>query len=187
MRLLPLICCCLLIALPAVASITETVSYKHYSAEQQPGMSLLQALDRATPIREGGKVFHAYTAWNIQWRYRWNQEPNGRCTLTQNSSTLTALITLPQLKVAEPKVSLEFSRYIEPLQRHEQGHVDLARAAAQKIDAGIMALPSMDSCALLEQSANRLGQQLVEQARQSGRDYDLKTEHGRTQGAWLPR
>lgn len=176
-----------LLPLPAQADLNVALSYQYYGVGQPAGMPLLQALDRATPIRENGQVFHGHTQWNIQWNYRWHQQPDGRCQLTQNNTTLSAKVTLPELRQAEPAAKRAFAPYFEALRLHELGHVDLARIAARKIDAAILALPQMDSCTQLEQSANQQGLQLLEQARHSHREYDRTTGHGRTQGAWLPR
>lgn len=177
----------LLLPLPALADLEVALSYRYYGVGQQAGIPLLQALDRATPIRENGQTFHGYTQWNIQWRYRWHQQPDGRCRLTQNTTTLSAQITLPELRQAEPATQRAFAPYFEALRLHELGHVDLARIAARKIDTGVLALPEMGSCEQLEQNTNQLGLQLLEQARQANREYDRATGHGRTQGAWLPR
>ncbi|WP_417070285.1 DUF922 domain-containing protein [Niveibacterium terrae] len=167
--------------------MTETVSTRTYRVEQSEADSLLQAIDRATPIREDGKIFHGYTTRNIHWNFRWNRASDGRCTLTRNNTQLSAEITLPELVTTGSPARREFSDYVSKLRLHEQGHVQIARSAAQRIDAGIAALPSMSSCPELEKTANQLGQRLIDQAKQEGRRYDEATGHGRTQGARLPR
>jgi len=177
----------LLVSLPVVADVSETLSYKTYTAEHKAGTSLLDTLNSASPVRQDGKIFHAHTSWNVQWRYRWNQESSGRCSLTQNKTTVSGEITLPTLVSSESQTKLEFSNYIELLRRHELGHFQIAQAVGKRIDERVMSLPPMDSCALLEQTANKVGHQLLEQARQEERVYDQTTQHGRTQGAWLPK
>ena len=177
---------CLLVSFPAIAEVYETLSYMTYVANHKPGTSLLQALNNASPIREDGEIFHGHATWHIEWQYKWRQEPNGPCFFTQNNTTLTSEVTLPEL-VSEYQANREVSNYLESLRRHELGHVEIARSAAKKIDEAINSLPPMDSCPLLEQTANQLGQQLLEQARQAGRNYDQTTQHGRTQGAYIIR
>lgn len=172
-----------LLSLPAVAEVTETLNYKTYTAEHKAGTSLLETLNATSPIRQDGKVFHGHTSWNVQWRYRWNEGPNGRCALTENKTTVSAEITLPLLVSSDAKAKLEFSSYSESLLRHELGHLEIAQAVAKRIDERILSLPPMNSCALLEQTANQLGQRLLEEAGQEERNYDLTTGHGRTQGA----
>jgi predicted secreted Zn-dependent protease len=178
---------CLWVSFPAVAEVYENLSYKTYIADHKAGMSLLQSLNNASPIRENGEIFHGFTSWNIQWQYWWKQEPNGLCFFTKNNTTLTSEVTLPELVSPEYRVNQEFSSYIASLRRHELGHVDIARSTARKIDEAIISLPPMDSCPLLEQTANQLGNRLLEQARQAQRNYDQATQHGRTQGAQLNR
>lgn len=177
----------LLVSMAAFAELSETLSYKTYPTKPKAEESLLQALDSATPIHQDGKTYHGYTAWNIQWQFKWYRESNERCSITQSKTRLTAEITLPELASSEERTRVAFSKYSEALRRHELGHVQIARSAARKIDTGILSLPAMNSCALLEQTANELGHQGVEQAKQEGRRYDEVSGHGRTQGAWLPR
>jgi predicted secreted Zn-dependent protease len=167
------------------AEVSDNLSYKFYEAQSEPGKSLLEILNGASPIRHNGEIFHGYTQTNIEWNYRWNEEPNGRCTITGNTTNLIAEITLPTLVSSIDHLRFEFSQYIEPLRRHELGHYKMAQDAAKKIDAAILSLPPMVSCKSLEQVANRRAQGILDQANEESRIYDEITRHGRTQGAWL--
>lgn len=80
-----------------------------------------------------------------------------------------------------------FRQYLAALRVHEEGHLAIGLEAAQAIDRAIAAMPEMPSCALLQGQANATAQRLLEAAKQKERDYDLRTGHGRSQGAWLPR
>jgi predicted secreted Zn-dependent protease len=185
MRYHALFYCCVLLSFPVAAEVTAAISYKTYAVDHKAGTPILRALNNASPIRENGEIFHGYTSWNIKWRFWWNQEPNGRCSFTRINTSLTSVITLPELVSSDQRASIVFSNYLDSLRQHELGHVEIARATARKIDDTIMTLPPMDSCPLLEQTANRLGQQLLEQARQEEQSYDRVTRHGRTQGAYM--
>ena len=173
--------------LPVGAQVTEEVDYRSYAAEQHPGIPLLQALDAASPIRVNGQTFHAYTAWVIQWRFSWQQAPDGRCAITRSETRLLAAITLPALVATEGQIQQTFSDYLAALRHHEEGHVQIARATAAAIDLGILSLPAQDSCPPLETLANQLAERHLEDARRSEREYDRTTGYGHTQGAWLPR
>ena len=70
-------------------------------------------------------------------------------------------------------------------EQHEEGHRGLARSVAQEIDRRVETLPPMERCADLEREANRLGQDLLEDARQREIEYDRSTRQGCSQGACL--
>jgi predicted secreted Zn-dependent protease len=177
----------LLLSSPVIAEVSETITYKTYTAEHKTGTTLLQALNSSSPIRHNGEIFHGYTSWYIRWRYEWNHGTDGYCSITRNKTTLRVTITLPDLIASDPKIKSEFSRYLESLHGHELGHLRIAREAAERIDREILSLPPMASCSLLEQTANQAGQEILEQARQEERNYDQSTNYGATQGALLPR
>ena len=121
----------------------------------------------------------------MNWHFRWWEEGDGRCRITGNRTRLSAEITLPRLTTADPAVRQRFDRYLTALKDHEMEHVRIARDAAQRIDRGILALPTMPSCRQLEQAANDLGQRLLRQATDAEREMDRLTRHGASQGASL--
>lgn len=170
----------------ARAEVTEQLSYSIYTAPYKAGQSMRQALSSATPIRENGEVFHGYTQWHIRWRFRWQSQADGACRMVANTTELSAVITLPELSGADAQGRREFASYIAALRKHEMGHYQIAQVAAQRIDQAILALPTTPSCQALSIRANELGERFLAQARQAGFDYDRDTQHGRTQGAWLP-
>lgn len=186
MRILKIIILVLVFVSAAGAEVSEKVTYKIYTARQKSGVSLLDTLSRYSPIRHKGMIFHGYTAWHIDWKYRWDEDASGRCRITGNKTHLNAVITLPKLISSDAKTKSEFSRYLQSLHTHELGHLQIAREAAGKIDRDILSLPAMTSCRLLEQTANQVGHKILEQARQKERTYDQETNHGASQGALLP-
>lgn len=178
--------CCLL-SLPVHAEVHEQLRFKHYDALWQPSLTLLQMLDRATPIQRDGRRFHGYAAWELRWHFSWQPTADGRCRIGEVNTQLSAEITLPNLRGVPPAAAQPFENYLNALREHELGHFRIAQTAARRVDQGIRALPEMASCEALEQTANALGQRLSQQARQEELNYDRQTQFGRTQGAWLPR
>jgi len=53
------------------------------------------------------------------------------------------------------------------------------------IEGEIFSMPEMETCAGLEAAANDLGTQTLSDYRTRERKYDVETDHGRSQGAWL--
>ena len=169
----------------ARAEITEQNLQRPYTVDAQPGESVRQALNRATPIAVNGQRFHGYTRWNVRWTFRWWREPSGRCTITEVQTHLRTEVQLPQLRTATPAQQAVFDRYLPALSRHEQGHVQFGRDAAQAIDEGIARLPAVEDCATLERTANALGHRLLREHTDREKAYDQRTAHGATQGARL--
>lgn len=171
-------------ASPASAEFLENVDYQRYTVATPAGLSLLQALNRATPISERGRKFHGYTKWNLRWNYRYKTNSQGLCQIASATVTHSVVITLPVLE-AGSRYAERFSRYIDALQVHEIGHMTISQEAGHKLERALLNLPAMAGCAQLEQRANQTGYDYVELARQQGRDYDERTRHGATQGASL--
>jgi predicted secreted Zn-dependent protease len=179
--------CLFLVALPGAAEVIETLTFHTYNVPDNPRKSLAKSINEVSPIRENGRTFHGYTKWFVNWRYKWHEDSNGRCTITNNKVTVRGEITLPDAKPSDPEQSQQFSKYIANLRTHELGHFQIAQTVAKKIDEQILSLPGMESCKLMGKRANDIGNELLEQTKQIELDYDRTTEHGRTQGAWLEK
>ena len=149
------------------------------------GQTLGAALNRATPIHEGGNAMHGHTSWHVSWHFDWRHEANGSCAIASVHCDATAEVTLPELQSTDKDMSERFERYLAALKEHERGHVRIAESAAQQVDAAILALPAAADCASLERSANDAGQQILARSRSAEARYDQETRHGRTQGAWV--
>jgi predicted secreted Zn-dependent protease len=173
--------------MPGQAGVAETREKRLYDVHQAPGMSLLQALNRASPIREGGQVFHGYTEWRLQWNYRYRERPDGACAITSIDIQLSVAMTLPELKQADAEGAGQFATYLRNLVEHEEGHVRIGQTAARALDTAIAQLPPMPSCPLLEREIARLGNDTLDRARRDNKAYDAATKHGCTQGACLTR
>jgi predicted secreted Zn-dependent protease len=167
------------------AGVSEQVEHRYYEVDQRSGEPLLAALNAASPVRDGGRIFHAYTAWTVRWQFRWNAAPGGTCRITAVTTRLAVTMTLPRLRSTDALAAADFRRYYPALLLHEEGHRSLARGVAQEIDRRIEALPPMERCGDLEREANRLGHELVEAAKQREIEYDRSTRQGCTQGACL--
>jgi predicted secreted Zn-dependent protease len=179
--------CLLIFAHTSNAALNDTLAYSYYSVNADSAVSLLKLLNTATPIREKGKSFHGYTKWYIKWNFWWFEKPDGQCKLTKVATKLTATITLPELVGADSTQKIQFDNYLSALSVHELGHYDIGKQAAVIIDEKISALPEMSSCKVLESTANDIGYQTLDEYKAIERQYDVSTNHGKTQGAWLER
>lgn len=177
--------CLLLLVLCAQAAVRDEVRYQFYDVSLKAGESVYQALSRSSPIRSEGKVFFGYTTWNVQWNYRWWRAADGRCRITESTVWLSSTIQLPQVLGDLGSLQGRYDRAYAALKLHEQGHADIGRAVAQEIDQFILSLPEKANCAQLEQAVNSGAQDILARSRGRDRDYDARTGHGKTQGAWF--
>lgn len=171
----------------AWAEVVEKLEWTHYSAHHRKGESLLQTLNRASPIRDQGGIFHGYTRWSLNWSFRWWRESDGRCRVTEVTTTVSGAINLPELSTKDPDIRRRFDDYYARLRSHELGHFEFGLRAARKVDREILALPEAESCSELDSRVNALGRRALDQAVADEIEYDRHTDHGRTQGAWLER
>jgi predicted secreted Zn-dependent protease len=176
-------------ALPrgVAAEVREQLVTTEYAVSGDPSVPLLQLLNRASPIRDGGKTFHGYTKWTVNWRFRWHDDAGAGCRIAGIVTQIDGRMTLPRLAGGSADQRERFETYLQALRQHEMGHFAIAKQAGREIDAGILALPPMRDCASLDAAANALGYRVLDQHLAREKQYDASTGHGRTQGAWLDR
>ena len=167
----------------ANADVIDKVVYSYYIVRAQPDQSIGNVLNKSSPFRHDGRVFHSQTKWDVNWHYHWFEKADGKCKMNQVSVEVNSKIILPTLVGASDEQQNRFNTYLKALQIHELGHVDFGKQAARDIDSGIIALPELANCKVLDAAANALGNQLLESYRQKEIQYDVETDHGRTQGA----
>ena len=108
-------------------------------------------------------------------------EPSGLVVQIKNpNSAAPSFLTVPPAKAKDV-----LDEYLIALRQHELGHFELAKDAAERIDAQIRTLPAMPTCKQLETAANERGNRQLEEVRRKEKQYDANTQHGKTQGAWL--
>ena len=175
----------LVFARPAVADVSEAVSYRYYTAPIEPQHTLYNSLLKASPIRENGQSYLGHTSWHVRWKLHWRSDAGGRCTLDRLHTHLKATITLPQRAPGDGRAEKTFGPFSRALHEHELRHLAIARRAAQAINERIWQLPTMPTCNALNQAANQVGERVLDEARSEGRAFDQRTGHGRSEGAVL--
>lgn len=182
-----LLLCFLIIARTSSAEVSETLADSYYTANADSNRSLLSILNSSSPIRTDNHTFHGRTEWNVKWNYRWFEKPDGRCKITKVTIALTGSINLPRLVGATAAQQELFDTYLSALRVHELGHYNFGKEAADTIDRGILSLPEMSSCTVLESAANDFGYRTLDEYKEKEKQYDVSTTHGKLQGAWLDR
>ena len=128
---------------------------------------------------------HARTLWRITWRYPLAQSLQG-CTTGQVAVIADVTYTLPQWQPTGPipqSLADRWRRYWHYLVHHEDGHRDIAIRAGEEVKTRLEAIAPASSCDQLRERADHLGRSIVARYRLLEDNYDLRTNHGATQGA----
>lgn len=176
---------CLATSSTATTEVIDKLSYTSYEVDASGARSLANLLDKASPHRHGDAVYYGYTKWRIGWKVRWRYGPDRRCKLTEVNTELSGSIDLPALTGASDRQAGKFEVFLAALRVHEEGHYAIGREAAKAVDAALLALPEMVDCDTLQAAVTATGNETMSSFKDRGAQYDLETQHGKTQGAWL--
>jgi predicted secreted Zn-dependent protease len=147
----------------------------------------LRAMIGGRGARRAEGRFPGYTDWLIDWTC----EPRRADDVTRPGRVavlVSATMTLPAWTPpawAAPELVASWRAYLEALELHERGHVDIAVAAGRRMLDGLQALPGFASADLLQEGARGVAERAIRAARRAELEYDAETRHGRTQGAVL--
>lgn len=139
------------------------------------------------PYDRAGQRFAGWAEWQIKWQFAHKQVPQG-CAVGRAVTETHIQYTLPRwldADAASPDLQETWSRFVEALTLHEQGHGQLARELAAAIEHAIQSLPPEPTCDELGRRVDALAKRMIAED-DSQEAYDLATGHGRTQGAAFP-
>ena len=160
--------------------------FDYYSIYPVSVSDLGRAMDAATPIHEEGRTFRGHTHWYVNWHFWWDQR-EGRCTINRVQATVDIQYIMPQLTSSvNAETRAAFQRYDDALITHEKGHARHGIDAAREVENKLMGISSAINCQITESIANDTGKQILQKYNQQDVVYDRETNHGRTQGAFLP-
>ncbi len=162
-----------------------SVQQRSYQVDAVTYPELRAQLDLRRPKRADGVRSHALTEAVLITSY--DLLPVGRgCRLDAPKVTMEITVSLPEWKPGgevRDRLRYAWQRMHRALVEHEQGHRELAIAAAHEVAKGLGALPDTLTCAELRQKVSNV--QNREQMRLLLRNdsYDRRTERGRLQGS----
>ncbi len=175
-------------AMSAFASSTADVDVRvtHYPVSGASKTQLRASLDRERASVIPGGEHDAHTRWHIDWRFSYERGENF-CRINKVSVTLDAHMILPRwINPPREKLNAEWSRYISALTAHEDGHVEIARAAKSSIENSIAAASPEEDCAKLDEAINARARAILGTFQEREVQYDRSTRHGFSQGARFP-
>ncbi len=153
-----------------------------------PSASLLAAqLDQNGPVGSDGKHYPGRTRWDIQWKFKHEQQGTA-CSMKDVAVAVGIAQTVPKWRGEDKGASglkALWTKFIDALQRHEDGHKDHGLKAGKEIETAILAVKPASNCEDLDLAANTAAQAIVTKYQALDEEYDRKTDHGRNQGATL--
>ncbi len=135
-----------------------------------------------------GQAWDAFTSWEIRWSYPFVERIDA-CALGRERVRVDIRMHLPRWdppSEADPELVGTWRRYITALEAHEEGHAQIALAAACEVRQELRSLEPQPDCDRLELAADRSTQAVIDRYHELELRYDLDTDHGATDGAVLP-
>lgn len=127
----------------------------------------------------GPNGYDAYTKWSIRWNWPGRGEKD--CRLNEAEVSYEVIVTFPRWTpptAATPELVTKWNRFLRALADHERRHVENVVKRFPAVGAAI----KNATCLTAEAAA----QAALEPIRQFDSQYDLNTDHGRSQGAHFP-
>lgn len=175
----------LLLHAGASASIDITEQTRHYPVTVEAGQMLKKALTNSTPIRKNNRHWYGETQWNINPRYRF-RKLSGGCYVNERTVELSIIFTLPELEdeaAIPPGLQLQFNLFYNALYQHELGHKELGLKAANEVYELLSEPNIFSDCGALQLNVNDEIRAVISKYQRLNQQYDIDTQHGKTQGA----
>jgi predicted secreted Zn-dependent protease len=168
-----------------IATVTETLKFQTYDVKISPKQSLHNAINQASPIRQDGRTFHGLTTWMVYPNPKWQSDSSGQCRITTMTTQFTSTILLPKLVGGTAAQRQQFARFLPLLRKHELNHHAFGKQAAIAIDRSLSILPISPNCSTLDRRVRSSVRQLLTTYQARNKAYDVKTNHGQTEGLFL--
>ena len=177
----------LLFRLPGVAQNAVTWTTNYYSVTGATLVEMRQSIRQSRPWKDRFDA-DGFTDWRVAWRFVVTPSEGG-CRCSSFTTQTTIVTTLPRWNAPTnaPEAPREiWQKYVTALGLHEAGHAQLSLAAAAELQRRSKDVAEAADCETLKKRLNDLGERVIEEHRKRDREYDERTQHGTTQGAFLP-
>jgi predicted secreted Zn-dependent protease len=163
------------------------VTCVYYDVEGDTAEALAASMDSRGPRDEGG-TYHAYTLFDLSYGYN-ERVREGSCHPESIVVLLRLVHVLPERRKRgslHPDVAAQWDKFTSLLAVHEAGHGKLDVEAALRLSGALGGLSSEASCEALREQAHSAFEVAVAELRRDHRLYDMRTGHGKAQGARFP-
>jgi len=169
-----------------VAADSVSIRTNYYDVS---GDSLSTIRDDIVQRRPWKEERDAETRWTIDWSFT-TEDLGSVCRLQSLTIKTDITITMPRWNAAaseDDTLKGGWLRYFKLLAAHEEGHKQIALAAAKRVRQRLGQVRATADCAELERAVNREGKKAVDEFIEREKTYDLQTDHWRRQyGGPLP-
>ena len=174
------------VALTAMGQNSVQWSTNYYPVTGATVPEIRQSINEARPWKDRQGT-DGMTTWRVNWRFTVNSSANG-CYCNTFTTITTIAITLPKWTAptnAPEPVKAIWTRYIAALGQHEAGHAQIGLGAAAELQRKSREFGTMADCESLKARINITCVQVVQDFRRQDKEYDERTRHGTTEGAFL--
>ena len=140
------------------------------------------------PVGNGGERFAARTRWDIQWRFKHEQQGN-MCFMTDVTVAIGIVNTFPRwidIGRASPEYAVRWQSFLGALTTFQALHQMNGNMAADEIEAKLRPMPPSSDCVTLEANANQIAQQVIAKFQERDIELNRSTRYGETLGATFP-
>lgn len=174
-------------AAPAAAEIRINEKTVYYDIAGSTPEALVAEMESRVPTSPFGRSgYFAFTTWRVEWYY--SLAHDGRaCRLEDTRVSVDITYTMPRWldrAGARRRLINYWDEFEQSLWTHERGHGDIGVEVAREVDAALGRFGARATCEALQQDANARASAVIENSTRD-RDYDARTGHGRTQGAYF--
>ncbi len=164
---------------PYCAPIDSQIIRNNYPVHGQDYASLVQSLRASGP--EG---FHGSASWNVTYQYTTKRVGNA-CRFETIRLIVKAEILMPlwaDADTAPAGLRERWQAYHAALQQHEEGHVQHGQELASLVHEKFLSYGEL-ACNQTQEIAQNAFDKLYENLKNRDQEYDLRTQHGASQGA----
>jgi predicted secreted Zn-dependent protease len=172
---------------PLAAEPLVRMHTSYYYVDGRSAAVLAAQIDQSGPTATDGKRYAGRTKWDVQWKFNYEQQ-GVTCSMKGAAVAVGIAQAMPRWR-GEAKgaaaLRARWVQFFEALKRHEDGHKEHGLKAGKEIETALLAVKPAGNCEDLGKAANATAQRILEKYQKLDKDYDDKTEHGRTEGAAL--
>lgn len=167
------------------AEIIERTYLNHYFVTPKEGQSVKDAIRENSTIVRDGRTFLGQTTWEVTPLYKYGGTGYS-CKIKEMQIYLNIKFILPKIHELDPlpeEKEKAFEFFYNAIYQHELGHKKLGVSCAQEIETFLNEHPPYGTCAELQREVALNVSRIKEKYQDLNRQYDIETDHGRTQGA----
>lgn len=162
-----------------------SITFTSYDVSGDTLEELYGALRQYGPKDDEGNTRYAYTRWKVKWR--WRSRGDGTIDARSVDLACSASVHLPRLVNRErhdPALLAHWDTFIERTRNHERNHIEHVRRGAPRI-AQMIQKRAGSKGILSSKKAKAIARTVVADLHAMDRAYDMRTNHGKTEGTWF--